>query len=344
MIPRTHNDYVYNVKQCGWVAGYNAYTVFLAVLPMGHNYTLGCPGYLAAFYAGGKVVISTAIDEDTVFSTIEREKVTDIAAAGPLLARWIASPAPAKYNTSSLKVIQNGGARCAPEIRTRVMELFDCFMQEVYGTGEGLLNLVPLDADEDMVINSSGKPISIADEIKILDDNDKEVPLGGIGELVIRGPYNIRGYYKAAEQNTTAFTADGYYRMGDLCTLNDRGFLFVQGRKKDMINRGGEKISCEEVENYVLAFPKVENVSMIAMPDKMFGEKACACVIPKKGETFDLKELVTFMKGQNIASFKLPERLELLDAFPISPAGKILKRDLVEMVTKKLAEEEAAAK
>lgn len=340
MIPRTHNDYVYNVKACGAVGKYDENTVFLAVLPMGHNYTLGCPGYLAAFYVGGKTVVCTGLDEETVFSTIAGEKVTHIASAGPLIARWVVSPAPANHDTSSLKIIQNGGARLAPEMRLRLRELFNCHPQEVYGTGEGLINICPLDAPDDMVINSSGKPVSPGDEIRIIDDNDKDVPVGAIGELIIRGPYNIRGYYKAEETNKTAFI-DGYYRMGDLVRMNDQGYLFVEGRKKDMINRGGEKISCEEVENYVLSFPKVENVSMIAMPDKVFGEKACACVVPKKGESFDLKELVTFLKTQNIAAFKLPERLEILEAFPISPAGKILKRNLVDMVTKKLKEEGA---
>ena len=343
LIPRDHNSYVYNIKQCGKVGGYDENTVFLAVLPMAHNYTLGCPGYLSTFVVGGKTVVATGMDEPTLFATIEKEKVTHIASAGPLIARWVVAKDIDKYDLSSLKVIQNGGARCAPELRQALIDKYKVFPQEIYGTGEGLLNLCPLDADEEMMLTSSGKPISPGDEIKVVDDNFNEVPLGKTGELIIRGPYNIRGYYKAPDHNKSAFTPDGFYRMGDIVRLNEKGFLFTEGRVKDLINRGGEKISCDEVEAYILSNPKVEQCSVVAMPDKIFGEKACAFVQPKSGQSLDLKELVEFMKGQNIASFKLPERLELIDTWPLSPAGKILKTTLREIVTKKL-EDEAAAK
>ncbi|MCL2336061.1 MAG: AMP-binding protein [Firmicutes bacterium] len=341
LIPRTHNEYVYNIRQCGTVSGFDETTIFMAVLPMAHNYTLGCPGYLASFYYGGKAVIAAGMDEETVFSTVAKEKVTVIASAGPLDARWLASPVPAKYDTSSLKMIQNGGARLAPEMRLVLRKKFNVFPQEVFGTGEGMLNLVPLDASEEMVINSSGKPISPGDLYKVVDEHFNEVPIGETGELITRGPYTIHGYYKAPEQNKTSFTPDGYYRMGDIVRMNEAGYLFTEGRKKDIINRGGEKISCDEVENYILANPKVENVSLVAMPDEAFGEKACAFVMLKKGESLTFEELVGFLKKQNIAAFKLPERLEIMESFPLSPAGKILKRELRELVTAKLAQEKA---
>ncbi|MCG9969254.1 AMP-binding protein [Pelotomaculum terephthalicicum JT] len=342
LIPRTHNDYVYNIRQSGKVGGYDEDTVFLAVLPIAHNYTLGCPGLLAALYYGGKAVISPGLDEETVFSLVEKEKVTIIAAAVPLVSRWVSSPVPLRYDISSLKVIQNGGARLAPELRKHIVEQFKCKPQEVFGTGEGLLSICPLDADEDMLINSSGVPISPGDEIKVVDDNGNEVPDGQTGELIVRGPYTIRGYYKAPEHNSKSFTADGFYRTGDIVRKNERGYLFTEGRKKDLINRGGEKISCEEVENYILANPKVENVCLVAMPDEVFGEKACAFVLLKAGETMTFEELKDFLRKQNIAAFKLPERLEIVSAFPLSPAGKILKRKLREDIIEKLAKEKAS--
>ncbi|OPX84195.1 MAG: 2,3-dihydroxybenzoate-AMP ligase [Pelotomaculum sp. PtaB.Bin104] len=272
------------------------------------------------------------------------EKITHIAAAVPLISRWASSPVPQRYDLSSLKVIQNGGARLAPELRRHIVEQFKCIPQEVFGTGEGLLCLVPLDADEDMIMNSSGKPISPGDEIKVMDDKGNEVPDGQQGELIVRGPYTIRGYYNAPETNKTAFTADGYYYMGDIVRKNERGYVFTEGRKKDLINRGGEKISCEEVENFILANPKVENVCLVAMPDEVFGEKGCAFVLLKPGEAMDFKELIDFLKKQNIASFKLPERLEVVSAFPLSPAGKILKRKLRDDITEKLKSEKASSK
>jgi 2,3-dihydroxybenzoate-AMP ligase len=144
---------------------------------------------------------------------------------------------------------------------------------------------------------------------------------------LVRGPYSIRGYYNAPEINATAFTADGFYRTGDVAKKID-GYLYVEGRIKDLINRGGEKISCEEVENHLLAHPKIESACVVAIPDDVFTEKACAVVILRKGFALSFDELRAFLETRDIARFKMPERLEVVDAFPISPAGKILRRDL----------------
>jgi 2,3-dihydroxybenzoate-AMP ligase len=154
--------------------------------------------------------------------------------------------------------------------------------------------------------------------------------------LLTRGPYTIRGYYNAPEKNREAFTADGFYRMGDIVRRRGR-HVFTEGRRKDLINRGGEKISCEEVENLIYAHPKVSVATLVAMPDPVFGEKACAFVVPKPGETLAFDELIAFLRQQQIASFKLPERLEVMSQLPLSPVGKILKRELREMITEKLA-------
>lgn len=338
LIPRTHNDYVYNFKQSGRVAGMSEQTVLLAVLPLGHNYSLGSPGLLAALANGGKVVIAPDMDADNVFSLVEKEKVTIIPAAVPLIARWVNSPVPELYNLESLQVVQNGGARLAPELRRRLIEKFDCIPQEVFGTAEGLLNLTRLDDEEDLLLNSSGSPICPDDEIKVVDRDGREVPDGESGELICRGPYTIRGYYNLPETNKKSFTADGFYRMGDIVRKQGR-YIFTEGRKNDLINRGGEKISCDEVEGFILRHPKVHNVALIAMPDEVFGERACAYVMPKAGEKITFQELIEFLKGQKIAKFKLPERLEIVQEFPLSPAGKILRRVLREDITAKLEQE-----
>ena len=192
-------------------------------------------------------------------------------------------------------------------------------------------------------MTSSGRPISEADEVKVIDDNGKTLPVGERGELAVRGAYTIRGYYKAPEHNKTAWTEEGFYKTGDLVRMNAQGHIFTEGRKKDVINRGGEKINVEEVENLILAYPKVKNVAIVAMPDPVFLERACAYVIPKDGETITFKELTDFLLTKNIAKFKLPERLEVVPEFPLSPAGKILKRDLREDIKKKLEQEKAGA-
>ncbi len=342
LIPRTHEDYVLNARLCGRAGGFDEATVFMAILPLGHNYNLASPGMLGTFYYGGTVVLAPSGDAAEVFSLVAREKVTVIAAVVPLISTWLNSPVPDGFDLSSLKVIQNGGARLAPELRGRLRERFGCIAQEIYGTAEGLINMVPLDAPDEMLRNSSGVPVCEDDEIKVVDDDGNELPDGEPGELVTRGPYTIQGYYKAPEKQAEAFTSDGFYRMGDIVRKHGR-HVFTEGRRKDLINRGGEKISCEEVENLIFGHPKVKAVTLVAMPDPVFGEKACAFVIAKEGETLEFAELIGFLRAQKIASFKLPERLEVVKEFPLSPVGKILKRSLREMIAAKIETEKAGA-
>jgi 2,3-dihydroxybenzoate-AMP ligase len=342
LIPRTHNDYVLNARLCAQTGGFNADTVFLAVLPLGHNYNLASPGMLGAFYTGGTLVIATSADTADIFSTVQRERVTVIAAVVPLISNWLNSDVPKRFDLSSLRVIQNGGARLAPELRARVRQELRCTPQEVYGTAEGLINMVGLDAGDEVLLESSGAPVCELDEIKVIDEAANEVPDGEQGELVVRGPYTINGYYNAPETNAQAFTADGFYRMGDIVRKRGR-HVYTEGRRKDLINRGGEKISCDEVENLIFGLPQVKDVSLVAMPDPVFGEKACACVVLRPGGQLDFDELVTHLRAQHIASFKLPERLEVMSAFPVSPVGKILKRELRELIASKVEAERAYA-
>ena len=341
LIPRTHQDYVLNARLCARAAGFDADTVLMAILPLGHNYNLASPGLLGAFSVGGTVVLAASTDADSVFALVQRERVSVIAAVVPLIVNWLGSGAEARHDLSSLKVVQNGGARLAPELRSRLRERFGCTPQEIYGTAEGLINMTRLDDPDELLLHSSGAPVCEADEIHIVDEAGKELPDGEAGELITRGPYTICGYYDAPEKNLEAFTPEGYYRMGDIVRKRGR-HVWAEGRKKDMINRGGEKISCEEIENLIFAHPKVKAVTLVAMPDPVFGEKACAFVITHAGERLGFDELIAFLKQQNIASFKLPERLEIVTEFPISPVGKILKRQLRDQVASTLEQERNA--
>ena len=338
LIPRTHDDYVLNARLCGAAAGFDESTVLMAILPLGHNYNLASPGMLGAFYYGGSVVLAPSGEAADVFGLVERERVTTIAAVVPLISNWLDAEAPDRFDLSSLKVVQNGGARLAPELRRRLRDRFGCTPQEVYGTAEGLINMTRLDDPDDLLLESSGTPVCVDDEIVVVDDDGREVPAGVPGDLLTRGPYTIRGYYNAPEKNREAFTEDGLYRMGDIVRRQGR-YVFTEGRRKDLINRGGEKISCEEVENLIYTHPKVKVATLVAMPDPVFGEKACAFVVTKPGETLAFDELIAFLRQQNIASFKLPERLEVVTELPLSPVGKIMKRQLREMITEKLARE-----
>ena len=340
LIPRTHNDYVYNARVCADVAGFSSDTVFLAMLPLGHNYNLACPGLLGAFYAGGALVIAKSTDPAEVFATVARERVTNMAAVVPLITTWLNSSVAQQFDVSSLRVVQNGGAPLPPELRARVRKEFGCTPQEIYGTAEGLINMTRLTDSDDLLLESSGAPVSEFDEIAVLDDAGNSVPDGEPGELVARGPYTIRGYYNAEQINAEAFTADGFYRMGDIVRKRGR-YVYTEGRRKDLVNRGGEKISCDEIENLIFGLSQVRQVSVVAMPDPVFGEKACACVVLHPGTELTFDELIKHLRTQQIATFKLPERLEVMASFPVSPVGKILKRELRDIVAQRIAHEAA---
>jgi 2,3-dihydroxybenzoate-AMP ligase len=209
--------------------------------------------------------------------------------------RWIEAPERAQFDLSSLRLLQVGGARLNPEPARRITPTLGCQLQQVFGMAEGLLNYTRLDDPDQEIVETQGRPCSPDDEIRIVDDDDRDVPPGKPGHLLTRGPYTIRGYYKAPEYNRRAFTSDGYYRTGDVVCLSHGGNLMVEGREKDMINRGGEKISAEEVENLILAHPSVFNVAVVAMPDPVLGERTCAYVIPKPGASLTFQQQFPLM-------------------------------------------------
>lgn len=341
LIPRTHNDYICNFTRAGEIAGFGPETVLLAVLPLAHNYTLGCPGALGALAHGGRVVVAPRTDCETAFALVEQERVTVIPAAVPLVVNWLNDPALDRFDKTSLRLVQNGGARLAPELRDRLRQRLGCQFQEDYGTGEGLICLSRLDDPDERILHTSGAPICDDDEIKVVDVDGNELPDGEAGELLVRGPYTIRGYYNAPEANAKAFTPDGFYRMGDIVRKHGR-YVATEGRKNDLINRGGEKISTDEVENHILKHPAVRGAVIVAMPDAVFGEKACAFVTLKPDQRLTFEGLKEFLLAQRIAKFKLPERLEIVPEFPLSPAGKILRRTLRETAARLVAENNQA--
>ncbi|MGE5816870.1 MAG: (2,3-dihydroxybenzoyl)adenylate synthase [Deltaproteobacteria bacterium] len=340
LIPRTHNDYVYNSKRAAAATGVGADKTLLSVLPLAHNLPLACPGLQGYLLHGGKVVLSVSTRSEDIFGLIERHRVTHIAVVPALLIRLINDPSIEKFDLSSLQVIQSGGQRMQPEVRRRTRNLVPrAFVQENFGMAEGMLMFVRPDDPEDVRMETVGRPVSPDDEVRLVDDDDNEVAPGEVGEFLARGPYTLRGYYGVPEYNARAFTTDGFYRSGDLMRRHPSGNYMVEGRKKDLINRGGEKISAEEIENLILAHPAVQNVACVPMPDPILGERMCACVILRQGHVLTLQELIAFLLGEEIAKHKLPERLEKFEDFPLSPFGKVSKKDLTERIALKLKEE-----
>ena len=335
LIPRTHNDYAYNSKIAAPVCGVTQDSVLLLALPIAHNLPLACPGIQGYFFQGGKVVLAQSTRAQEIFSLIQRHNATHVKVVPALLIRLINDPAIGSYDLSSVKLIQSGGQRMQPEVRLKTHRLIPgCFVQENFGMSEGMLFFVRLDDPLEVKLETCGRPICPDDEVRLVDDEGREVRDGEVGELTCRGPYTLRGYFGVPEYNSRQFTPDGFYCSGDLMRKHSSGNYVVEGRKKDLINRGGEKISCEEIENLILMHPAVQNVACVPVSDPNLGEKMCACLIPKPGKQVDLPGLVSFLKDKEIAKFKLPERLLVCEDFPVSTFGKFSKKALTEMASK----------
>src|SRR5215813_10148939 len=333
LIPRTHNDYAYNSRAAVAVCDVHEGDVLLNVLPIAHNLPLACPGLQGFLLSGGTVRLSASSRSQDVFAAIGRHRVTHIHVVPALLIRWINDPGAAGHDLGSVRVVQSGGQRLQPETRVRTERVFrNVTVQENFGMAEGLLMFVRLDDPPEVRLETVGRPICRDDEVRLVGEDGLDVPDGEIGELLARGPYTLLGYTNAPEHNQRSFTPDGFYRSGDLMWRHPSGNYVVAGRSKDLINRGGEKISAEEVENLILAHPAVLNVACVPVPDPVLGERMCACVILRPGATLTLPDLVEFLAAQEIARHKLPERLEVVDSFPLSPVGKVSKKDLAAMV------------
>jgi 2,3-dihydroxybenzoate-AMP ligase len=328
LIARTHDDYAYNARASAELCGVDASTAYLVSLPAGHNFPLACPGILGVLGAGGRVVLLASPEPQRAFAAIGAEGVTHTAVVPAVAGRWLEHAAEHGRPGDSLRLLQVGGARMPDELAARVRPVLGAGLQQVFGMAEGLLNYTRLDDPDDVVHTTQGRPLSPADEVRLVDELDRDVPDGEPGSLLTRGPYTPRGYYRAAEQNARAFTAEGWYRSGDICRRTPEGNLVVEGRDKDMINRGGEKISAEEVENLVHGLAGVSQVAAVAMPDPVLGERVCVYVVPRPGATVTLDEVRARMDAAGVAAFKLPERLELVARLAVTNVGKVDKRAL----------------
>lgn len=334
LIPRTHDDYLYSVRESARICRLRPDSVYLVVLPAAHNYPMSSPGILGALHAGSAVVLSPRPDADTAFALIESEGVTMCGVVPPLAAAWVQAAGRTERDLSTLEVLLVGGAKCARELAERIEPALGCRLQQVFGMAEGLVFYTRLDDPDELVLSTQGRPISLDDEIRVVDPDDPEAGSGDVvepgraGALLTRGPYTIRGYYRAAEHNATAFTSDGFYRTGDLVRQRPSGHVEVVGRAKEQINRGGEKVAPEEVENHLMAHPGVLDAALVGVADDYLGERTCAYVVPADGAALAEAEVRRFVRERGIAAFKVPDRVVVTAEFPTTGVGKTSKREL----------------
>jgi salicylate---[aryl-carrier protein] ligase len=298
---------------------------------------------IPAALLGTTSVLMPKVDIRRMLELIEAHRITHSLSIGPIAPQLIAYPDVARHDLSSLRLFATMSRADALEKHIGV----PC--SNLYGITEGLL--LGSGPGEPAFARhfTQGAADSALDDLRLMYPNTNDlVRPGEMGELVFRGPSSLRGYYNAPEANQGAFTADGFYRSGDMMTehlIEGRRYFTFEGRLRDNINRGGEKIGCEEVETFVSRHPAVADAKLVAMPDPVYGEKGCVFIIPRPGYVAPtVQDLAVFLIEQGLAKFKCPERVEPVDAFPVTRVGKLDKIALKKTIADKLTQELAHAR
>lgn len=332
LIARTHNDYEYNARRSAEVAALDTTDTYLVALPAAHNFPLSCPGILGVLSTGGHLVFTDNPSPDHTFDLIERHRVTVTALVPALAQLWCAATEWEPADIGSLRLLQVGGAKLAESDAAALDAALGPVVAQVFGMAEGLINYTRLDDPRDLVHQVQGAPMSEYDEVRVVDENGHDVPTGVEGELLTRGPYTIRGYYRAAEHNTRSFTPDGYYRSGDKVRLLPSGYLAVTGRIKDTILRAGENVAADDVEENLLAHPAIWQAAVVGLPDSALGEKICAAIVlaidAPRDPGLTLTDVRRFLIDRGLAPFKAPDDLVVVGRLPVTAVGKIDKARL----------------
>ncbi|MDP2718401.1 MAG: AMP-binding protein, partial [Dehalococcoidia bacterium] len=340
-IPRTHNEYICLWEYIGRRGGNTDESIFLCMTPVAHNMPMSAIAG-PMFLRQGTTIITRSTKPEENFRIIEKYKVTHLEMVPVIITYWMESEELIrKYDLSSLKVIGAGAQKVKPELVKWCLERLGVNFTNTFGQTEGTHIATRWDSPVEAHLHTVGKPAIIDSSVvvKLVDDDNREVRPGEIGELKVKGPMTFKGYFRSPEENAKSFDNEGFFHTGDLMSLRPDGRYVVEGRKKDMIIRGGENVYPEPVEGWLMKNPLVKNCAVVAMPDPRLGEKLCAFVQAAEGQTMSLGQVQEYMNQQGIAVFQWPERLEPVRAWPLTAMNKIDKRLLRAYITRKLLEE-----
>ena len=342
-IPRTHNDYICQWEGYGRIAGYTEESVALIPIPVEHNaafITLTGP----SLFMGATVVLTKSPRPRESFELIQKYGVTHTLLIPVQVSYWKdAGEDRDLYDLSSLRVMGVGAQKLRPELAEWALTDLGVDLVNHFGMAEGPMVCNRWNSPMEPQMYTVGFPMYLGPEarIKIFNDRNEEMETGEIGELVANGLLNLRGYFRNPEENAKAFDEKGFFHTGDLMSQRPDGRFVVEGRKKDMVIRGGENVYPEAVEDLLIRHPNVRYVAVVGMPDYKLGEKLCAFIQPVEGQTITLDVLMKHMEEHGVAVFQWPERLEILEGWPLTAVNKIDKRRLRVFITVKLYQEGA---
>jgi mycobactin salicyl-AMP ligase len=331
LIPRTHDDYVYNVTASAELCGLTANDVYLVALPAAHNFPLACPGLLGAMSVGATTVFTTDPSPESAFATIARHGVTVTALVPALAKLWAQACEWEPQRPTTLRLLQVGGAKLGADDARTVRAALTPGLQQVFGMAEGLLNYTRPGDPPEIVDNTQGAPLSAHDELRVVDDAGDEVAPGEEGELLVRGPYTLNGYFNAPRDNERSFSPDGFYRTGDRIRRFASGYVEVTGRVKDVIQRAGETVSALDLEEHLLTHTSIWTAAAAPLPDDYLGEKICVVVV-FTGSPVSLAELNGYLAKRGVAAHARPDALIQMSSLPTTAVGKVDKKAIAEQI------------
>ena len=335
IVPRTHNSLLTGIEYCAksWEQSIDEITLIAG--PVGHDLSFS-KGFMGAVYTQGKTIFLDSTDNKDICETIEREKVTAVVWVPTIGQRLLQYEDMDKYDLTSLKKMHSAGGASHPDLVKEATERLHMKFYNGYGATEGMTTITRTTDDLEKICSTVGRPTCPYDTYKVIDRNRNELPIHTQGELVLKGPGVFTGYYNNPEENKAVFTEDGFFRTGDVAKIDEKGYITLTGRIKEMINRGGESISATEIERLITRHPDVAVVAVIPMPDPLMGERVCAYIQSKPGAELTFEHIIAFLRAEKASVLQLPERIEFVDQIPYTGAQKIDKKSLRADIEKKL--------
>jgi long-chain acyl-CoA synthetase len=326
----THGNVIANARQIsGWL-GFTEADRLLTIMPLFHMNAVSVTT-MSALYAGGSTVVSPKFSASRFWQIISDYQITSFGSVATMLSMLLSTypdGVPSGLNTQQLRFAMCGSAPVPAEVMKRFEETFNCLVVEGYGLSESTCRSTFNPPDQRRRPGSCGLPIG--NDMRVVDEEDRDVPDGSLGEIVLRGENILKGYYKNPDATATAFR-NGWFHTGDIGYRDADGFYYIVDRKTDMIIRGGENIYPREIDEVLYQHPSVATAAVVGVPDDLYGEEVAAVIVLKDGATSSEQELIEFCKAR-LADYKCPKKVHFAHDIPKGPTGKLLKRELAQML------------
>ncbi len=322
----THGNLIANARQISEWLQFTKDDRLLSIMPLFHMNAVSVTT-LSALYAGGSTVVSPRFSASRFWQIISDYEITSFGSVATMLSMLLSTypdGVPAGLKTDQLRFAMCGSAPVPAEVMQRFEETFNCLVIEGYGLSESTCRSTFNPPDKRRRAGSCG--VAIGNEMRVVDDEDNEVPDGELGEIVMRGENILKGYYRNEAATATAFR-NGWFHTGDVGYRDPDGFFYIVDRKSDMIIRGGENIYPREIDEVLYQHPAVAAAATIGVPDPLYGEDVAAFVVLKEGKAVSEDELINYCR-ERLADYKSPKTIRIVESIPKGPTGKLLKREL----------------